>query len=87
MGGCVRGQGRSCGNYACNGNLVCWTVCANNAQCAPRRTCHIHACQWTPLQADRAPTGGRCYAGRMIATFTCRPMFMRALCAMDSCGR
>ena len=45
MGGCRRGPGMSCGNYACNGNLVCWTVCANNAQCAPGRTCNIHACQ------------------------------------------
>jgi hypothetical protein len=45
MGGCRRGPGMSCGNYACNGTLVCWTVCANNAQCAPGRTCNIHACQ------------------------------------------
>jgi hypothetical protein len=45
MGGCMRGTGRSCGNYACNGDLVCWTACANDAQCAPGRHCNIHTCQ------------------------------------------
>jgi hypothetical protein len=45
MGGCRRGPGRSCGVYACNGNLVCWSACANNAQCAPGRRCNIHTCQ------------------------------------------
>jgi hypothetical protein len=45
MGGCRRGPGQSCGVYACNGNLVCWHACANNAQCAPGRTCNVHTCQ------------------------------------------
>jgi hypothetical protein len=44
MGGCKRGPGRSCGAYACNGGLVCWTACANNAQCAPGHTCDVHFC-------------------------------------------
>jgi hypothetical protein len=45
MGGCRRGPGHNCGVYACNGNLVCWNACANDAQCAPGRHCNIHACQ------------------------------------------
>ena len=45
MGGCMRGPGHRCGVYACNGNLVCWNACANNAQCAPGHTCNIHTCQ------------------------------------------
>jgi hypothetical protein len=45
MGGCRRGPGVSCGNFTCNGNLVCWNACADNAQCAPGRTCNIHNCE------------------------------------------
>lgn len=45
MGNCRRGQGRSCSPYACNGNLVCWTACANNDQCAPGRRCDVHVCE------------------------------------------
>jgi hypothetical protein len=45
MGMCRRGPGTSCGRYACNGNLVCWTACANADQCAPGRTCNVHVCQ------------------------------------------
>ena len=45
MGTCRRGPGRSCGNYACNGAVACWTVCSTASECAPGRTCNVHACQ------------------------------------------
>jgi hypothetical protein len=45
MGNCRRGPGRSCGAYACNGNLVCWGACSNDMQCASGRHCNVHACQ------------------------------------------
>ena len=45
MGGCKRGPGHGCGVYTCNGNLVCWTACANDAQCAPNHHCNIHTCE------------------------------------------
>jgi hypothetical protein len=44
-GGCTRGPGKSCGKYACNGNLICWNACANAAQCAAGRKCNIHTCE------------------------------------------
>jgi hypothetical protein len=45
MGACKPGPKSDCAPFACNGGIVCWTVCATNDECKAPRTCRANKCQ------------------------------------------
>jgi hypothetical protein len=44
-GKCLPGPKSDCSPFSCNGGIVCWTVCATNAECKSPRVCRLNKCE------------------------------------------